>query len=118
MAELQTCLADGRGVHNWEKACRVRHDGWVKERLLVVEQIHEIDITIEVCVFLAKLHHHASQLLFLGFRYIGNEAHKAERLLFGLGEGGRLVKRWIMEQFDSTLGRASHVNYFPFFVCE
>jgi hypothetical protein len=59
MAELQTGFADGRVVHNREKARRVRHDGSVEERLVVVEQVHEIDITIEVCVLLAELHHHA-----------------------------------------------------------
>jgi hypothetical protein len=31
-----------------------------------------------------------------------------------LGEGGRLAKRWIVEQFDSGLASASHVDYLAF----
>ncbi len=80
----------------------------------MVEQIHEIDVTIEVCVLLAELHHHALQLQFLRFRYVGNEANKAECLFVGLGECGRLVERWILEQFDSMFGGASHVDYLSF----
>ena len=104
VAELQACLADGRVVHNREKSRRVRHDGSVEEGLVMVEQIDEVDVAIEVRVLLAELHHHASQLQFLGLRYVGYEANQAECLLFGLGEGGRLVERWIAEQFDSALG--------------
>ncbi len=111
MAELQACFADGRVVHNREKARRVRHDGSVEERLVVVEQIYEINITLEVCVLIAELQHHALQLQFLCFRYIGNEADQAQCLLFGLGERGRLVERWIVEHFDSTFGGASHIYY-------
>src|SRR5713101_4544716 len=95
MAELQACLADSRVVHNREKSCRVRHDGSVEERFVVVQQIDEVDIAIEVRVLLAELHHHASQLQFLGLRYVRYEPNKAECLLFGLGEGGRFIERWI-----------------------
>ncbi len=111
MTEFHACFADGRVVNNREKARRVRHDRCVEERFVVVEQIHEINITVEIGILLAQLHHHALQLQFWRFRYVGNEAHKAERLLFGLTEGGRLVERWILKQFNSAFGGASHIHY-------
>ncbi len=68
MAELQACFADGWVVHNGEKSCRVRHDGSVEERFVVIEQIDEVDIALEVRALLAEMHHHAPQLQFLGLR--------------------------------------------------
>ncbi len=62
MAELQACFADGRVVHNREKARRVRHDGSVEERLVVVEQIHEVDIAFQIRVLLRELQIHSLQL--------------------------------------------------------
>jgi len=81
----------------------VRHDGSLEERFVMVEQIDEIDIAIEVRVLLAELHHHASQLQLPRSLLRRVRVDKAECLLFGLGEGGRLVERWIVEHFDSVL---------------
>ena len=114
MAELQTCLADGRVVHNREKSRRVRHDGSIEERFIVVEQIDQVDVAFQIGGLLRELQIHALQLEFLGLRYVRNEPNKTECLLFGLGEGGRLVERWIVKQFDSALGSASHFC-FPLF---
>ena len=65
--------------------------------------------------FLRELQHHALQLQILGLRHVGYKANKSERLLFCLGEGGGLVERWVVEQFDSALGSASHVRFLSFF---
>jgi hypothetical protein len=35
-------------------------------------------------------------------------------LLLGLGEAGRFVERWIVEQFDSVLNGTSHVDFLSF----
>ena len=105
VAELQAGLADGRVVHDRQKARRVRHDGPVEERFVVIEQIDEIDVAIEVGVLVAELHHHATQLQVLGLRDVGHEADEAERLLFGFGEGGRLVERWIPKQLRFRVWR-------------
>jgi hypothetical protein len=56
--ELQTCLTDGRVIHDWEKASRVGHDSPIKERFVVVEQIDQVDVAIEVRGLVAELHHH------------------------------------------------------------
>ncbi len=88
MTEFQTRFADGRVIHNREKARRVRHDRCVEERFVVVEQIHKINITVEIGILLAQLHHHALQLQFWRFRYIGNESDKPECLFFYLRKGG------------------------------
>ncbi len=84
MAELEASLADGRIIHDRQKARRVRHDGPVEERFVVVEQIYEVDVAIKVRGLVAQLHHHALQLQFLGLCYIGHESNKAERLAFRL----------------------------------
>ncbi len=114
MAELQACLADGRVIHNRQKSRRVRHDSSVEKCFVVVQKIDEINIAIEVGVFLRELHHHALQLHFLGLCYVGHEPNNAERLLFSLAERGRFIEGWIVKCFDSTLYRASHVDYLSF----
>src|SRR6202022_2088241 len=91
VAELEAGLADGRVVHNRKKTRWVRHDSPVEERCVVVEQIDEVNIAIEVRVLVPELHHHAAQLQILGLRDVRYKANKAERLLFGLRKGGRLV---------------------------
>src|SRR6202021_2545571 len=99
---------------NREKARRVGHDGSIKERFVVVEQIDQVYVAFQIGGFLRELQIHALQLDFVGLRYVGNEPNKTECLFFGLGEGGRLVERWIVEQFDSVLGSASHFDYLSF----
>ena len=71
VAELQARFADGRVVHDRQKARRVRHDGLVEEGFVVIEQIDEIDIAFEVRRLLTQLHHHALQLQLLGLRTSG-----------------------------------------------
>ena len=93
MAELEAGLADGRVVDDRQKARRVGHDGPIEERLVVVEQIDQVDVAIEVGGLVAELHHDAAQLQVLGLGDVGHQADEAERLLFRLGEGGRLVER-------------------------
>src|SRR5258708_40302233 len=50
----------------------------------------------------------------LGLCHVGYEYYQVECLHFGLGEGSRIIERWIMEQFDSTFGGASHIDYLSF----
>ena len=58
VAELQAGLADGRVVHDRQKPRRIGHDRPIEERLVVVEQIDEVDVAIEIGGLMAELHHH------------------------------------------------------------
>jgi hypothetical protein len=58
----------------------------------MVKQIDQVNVAIEIRVFVAELHHHALQLQFLGLRYVGYEPNKAECLLFVLGKSGGFVE--------------------------
>ncbi len=60
MAELETGFADGRVVYNREKAHRIRHDGPIEKRLVVIEKIGEVNVAIEVRALMPELHHHAA----------------------------------------------------------
>jgi hypothetical protein len=60
MAELEAGFRDGRVVDDREKARRIGHDGPIEERLVMVEQVDEIDVAIEVGVLVAELHHHSA----------------------------------------------------------
>ena len=80
----------------------------------MVEQIHQIDVAFQIGGLLRELQIHTLRLKVFGLIYIGNEPNKTERLLFGFGEGCGLVERWILEQFDTALGSASHFR-FPLF---
>ena len=93
VAKLETCLTDCRIVHDRQKARRIRHDGPVKERFVVIEQIDEVDVAIEVSVLLAELQHHAAQLQILGLGDVRHQANEAERLLLVLGKRRRFVER-------------------------
>ena len=85
MAELQTRLADGRIVHNREKARRVRHYRSIEERFVMVEQIDQVYVALDgLCPSCSSLQHDPLQLDFIGLRYTRNEPNKPECLFFRL----------------------------------
>src|SRR4029077_1573186 len=58
VTELQTCFSDGRVVDDRQKPRRIGHDRAIEERLVMVEEIDQVNITLEVHGFVAKLHQH------------------------------------------------------------
>jgi hypothetical protein len=69
----------------------------------VIEQIDEVDVAIEIRGLVPEVHHHAAQLQVLALRHVGHQTDEPERLLFCLGEGGRLVERRVLQQFNAVL---------------
>ena len=55
VAELEAGLADRRIVDDGQETGRVRHDGAVEERLVVVEQVHQVDVAVDVGVLVPEL---------------------------------------------------------------
>src|SRR5262249_60438191 len=108
VTELETGFPDRRVINDRQKARRVGHYGPLEQRLIVVEQIDQIDVSIKVGVLVAELHHHPAQLYVQGLGDVGHKADDSERLLFRLAEGGRLVERRIQNQVDSAFA-GSHV---------
>ena len=48
MAELETGFPDGRVIHDRQKPRRIGHHSPIEERLVMVEEIDQIDVAIEV----------------------------------------------------------------------
>jgi len=88
VAELETGLPDGRVIDDGQKARRIGHYGPIEKRLVVIEQIGQIDVSIKVGVLVAELPHHPAQLYVQGLGDVGHKADDSERLLFRLAEGG------------------------------
>ena len=88
VAKLEARLSDGRVIHDGQKPSRIRHDGAIKQRFVVVEKIDQVDIPFKISWFLRQLQHHPLQLQIFSFCDVGNEADESERLLFGLCEAG------------------------------
>lgn len=55
MAELQASLGNRRVVDNRQETSRIRHDQSVKQRFVVVEQVHEVNVATEVGAFVSEL---------------------------------------------------------------
>ena len=62
VAEFQTGLADRRIINDGQKVRRVGHDRPIEQRLIVVEQLYQINIAVEVGRLVAELHPHPVQL--------------------------------------------------------
>ena len=103
--ELETGLADRRVVDDRKKSRRVGHDRAVEKRFVVVEQIDEVDVAIEIGVFVAELLHDPAELEVLRLRHIRNQPDQAQRLTLGLGEGGGLIERRIVQEIDPAFAR-------------
>ena len=65
-------------THNIEEAGRVRHQGAIEQRLVRVEQIHQVDESVKVTGLFLQLQQNTAQLSLNRLRYIGDEANKAE----------------------------------------
>ncbi len=92
MAELQADVADRGIVDDRKEPSRIGHDGAIEQRLVVVEQVDQIDVAVEVGRLVTELHVHALQLDIHFFGDVRHEADDTERLLFRLGECRRLVE--------------------------
>ena len=79
----------------------------IEQRLVVVEQIDQIDVTLEVGGLGAELHPHPVQLDVHALGDVGRQADDAARLLFRFGESGGLVERRIVEKVYAALGRSA-----------
>jgi hypothetical protein len=88
VAELETGFPDGRIIDDRQKARRIGHYGPIEERLVVVEQIGQIGVSIKVGVLVAELRHHPAQLQVQSLGDVGHQADNSECLLFRLAEGG------------------------------
>jgi hypothetical protein len=71
MTELQGCFPDGRVIHEREKPRRIGHDGPIEKRLVMFEQIGEVDVAIEIRPLMPELHHHSIELNVLRLGDIG-----------------------------------------------
>jgi hypothetical protein len=78
LVELQAGFCNRRVVHDLEEAGWVRHQGAIEQRLVRVEQIHQVDEPVEIGSLFFQLQQNAAQLSLNRLRYIGYEANKAE----------------------------------------
>src|SRR5579863_3449805 len=104
MTELETSFSDGRVVNDWQEAGRVGHDGPVKQCLVVVQKIDEVDVAIEVGRLVTQLLQNSSQLDIFGFGYVWHKADDSECPFFSFGKGRRLVEGGVLKQSYSTVG--------------
>jgi hypothetical protein len=58
VTELEAGFADGRVIDDRQKARWIGHDRPIKERLVVVEEIDQVDVAVKVGALVTKLHHH------------------------------------------------------------
>ena len=60
MTELKAGFADGRVIDDRQKTGRIGHDRPIKERLVMVEEIDQVDVAFEVGGLVTKLHHYST----------------------------------------------------------
>ena len=102
VVELQAGLADRRVVHDLEEAGRVRHQGAIEQRLVRVEQIHQVDEPVEVGGLFLELQQDTAQLSFNRLRHVGNQPDQPERLALGLRKAGGLVDSGVVQDIDAA----------------
>src|SRR5258707_839474 len=61
VVELQAGFGDCRVVHYLEESRRVRHQGVIEERLVRIEQIHQVDEPVEIGGLVFELEHDTRQ---------------------------------------------------------
>src|SRR5262249_48614675 len=71
VTELQAGFTNRRVINDRQEPRRVRHDGPVEERFVVVEQVHQVDVALQVRGLLRELKVHALQLQVLGLYDVG-----------------------------------------------
>jgi hypothetical protein len=106
VAKLQAHFADRRVIDNRKEPRGVRHDRSVEERLVVIKEVDEIDISVEIGCLVPELLHDPAKLKVLRFRRVRHQSHKAQRLSLVLGEGGGFIERRIVEKIYAALGHA------------
>ena len=104
MTELETRITDCWIIDNRQETGGVRHERAVEKRLVVVEEVDEIDVAVHVRSLVAELQKHALELQILGFGLIGNEADEAKGLALVFGEGGGFVQGGVVQQIGAALG--------------
>jgi len=62
VVELQRGFADCRVIHDLEETGWVRHQGAVEERLVRLQQIHQVDEPFEVIGFALELQQDTTEL--------------------------------------------------------
>ena len=98
VAELQAGLADGRVVDDRQEARRIGHRGAVEQGLVVVEQVHEIDVAVEIAGLVPELLQHALELDVLALDHVGQQTGQAQPLALGVRERGRFVETRLEQQ--------------------
>ena len=103
MAELQAGLGDRRVVHDGQETGWVRHQRAVEERLVVVQQLDQVDVALQVRGLVAELLEDAAELEVLRLGRVGDQPHQAEGLALRLGVGGGLVEHGVVQDVDAAL---------------
>ena len=107
VVELQAGLADRRVIHDLEEAGRVRHQGAIEERLVRLEQIHQVNKPLEVGGLVLELQQDTSELSLDRLGHIGNQPDQPQRLPLGLGKAGGFVEPGVVQDVDAAFARAS-----------
>ena len=103
VTKFEARVANGRVVHDGKESRRIGHDRAVEERLIVIEQIDEVDVAVEIRRLVRELQHDAAQLQVFRLGRVGDEADEPERLTLRLGVGRRLVEGGIVKKFAAAL---------------
>jgi len=103
VAELQACLGDGRVVHDGQEPRRVRHQRAVEERLVVVQQLDQVDVALQVRGLVAELLQDPAELEVLRLGRVRDQPHQAEGLALRLGVGGGLVEHRVVQEVNAAL---------------
>jgi hypothetical protein len=103
VSELEACLTDGGVVYDRKKPGGVRHDGPIKESFIVIEQVDQVNVSLQICVLLAELEHHTLQLKVLALGYVRQKTDQTKLFLFGIRKGRRFIQPRIPEKFHSAL---------------
>ncbi len=105
VVELQAGLADGRVIDDRQEAGRIRHQGAVEQRLVLVEQPDQVDVAIEIGGLVSELLKDAPQLHVLVLDDIRQQTSQTQRLALGEREGCGLVEAAVLEEVHAALAR-------------
>ena len=103
VVELQAGLADGRVIDDRQEAGRIRHQGAVEQRLVLVEQPDQVDVAIEIGGLVSELLKDAPQLHVLVLDDIRQQTSQTQRLALGERERRGLVEAAVVEEVHAAL---------------